>query len=870
MKKLRLLLFSVIALATNSIFAESRPFDEIQTIANNTLVNSGRVYLNDVKTIDGDTVCYIFKGDNGGYAIVSADTRVPALLAYSNDGEISSELQEMLNIFVQNIDVNQHQNMELAATSSKLRATRITDGPIEPLLKNIAWGQADPFNLNAPTVGSQKSPVGCVATAVAQLLYYYRYPAATISDIPAYTSMTNEINVAGVEKGTKFDWDNMLDTYVNGYTDTQAKAVSDLMSVVDAAVEMDFREEESASNKLCAKELVEYFVYYDDLISVSYRSSYSFEEWSHIIYNELKENRPVLMAGYAMAGGHRFLCDGIDKNGLFHINWGWNGAHDGYYDLAILNPNTTTEVGSSLSTDGYSRNNFIVYGIQPDNGKVDAKSKSSVAEAISVKCQVSDDGYYFLFYSYANKTFEEKTVQLANGYIDEDGNVVMVSSIGEAKMSPLAINNMDRVSNLNVSKFKEGKTYKVGLIESTDGKTWIPCDGFDHVNWTFTVKDGVVRIADMYELSASIEMVDFNAVRQYAHGIIHLNNAGNKEYYNYVYFYSNSVDTLPENISYGAYVTVEAGDDSDVDFKFVPTSDTVYYWLMDVNMNVLDSGAVYKENKHFKLAATLQIDTTDTGDLICRLDVKNEGEAYYDNLVVVSLTHETGFYTIKPELYLKPGDETVISSYIPKEYAYTRYSVYDCYGNLIVFDNMDGSLSHSGEVIVNFTSNRYYTSDQTVVGNLVINNGTSEPHSATYIIELDTTDNFIGRKLASFTVEVPANSSENIPVSLFVGGDTCNLIVYREGELRKVCYTMYAQYDGKTGIEESVAADNSKMRIWSKNAMLVVEAVDDVPLLISTVDGRILVSRRLHKGETFQQNFPSAIYIVNGKKILVR
>ena len=119
MKKLKLLLFSALALATNSVFAESRTFDEIQTIANKTLVNSGNVYLADVKTANGDTVFYTFKGNNGGYAIVSADTRVPGLLAYSKDGEINQELQEMLNVYVENIDKNRHQNIELPSSLIK-------------------------------------------------------------------------------------------------------------------------------------------------------------------------------------------------------------------------------------------------------------------------------------------------------------------------------------------------------------------------------------------------------------------------------------------------------------------------------------------------------------------------------------------------------------------------------------------------------------------------------------------------------------------------------------------------------------------------------------------------------------------------------
>lgn len=869
MKKLKLLLFPVLAFATNSIFAESRTFDEVQTIANKTLVNSDKVHLADARTVDGDTVCYTFKGENGGYAIVSADTRVPALLAYSNDGEIYPEMQDVLDIFVNNIDNNLHQNMVLSSSSSELRATRITNNPIEPLLKKIAWGQADPFNLNTPTIDGKKTPVGCAATAVAQLLYYYRYPEATLSDIPAYTTATEKIEVAGVAKGTLFDWKNMIDQYEGKYTEAQAKAVSDLMSVVDAAVEMDYGTNESYSSKSCAEELVNVFGYDPELIRVSFRSSYTFNQWSQLIYNELKNNRPVLMSGSTMTRGHRFLCDGIDKDGLFHINWGWNGHYDGYFDLAVLNPNTTTEPGSSLSNDGYTKESYIVYGIQPDNGKVDEKKDLSEVDALSVQYTFKN-GNYHLFFSFANFSSEQKKIQIASGYLDEDGNVVKVVKGDEMEMSPYAFYKQTTASGMNTSTFKEGKSYKVGLVESSDGVNWRPCNGFENVSYTFTVKDGVVSLVDSYELSASVEMTDFNYIGQYAHGVIHLSNSGTKEYYNSIYMMINSIDERPEVASYGAYVTSEAGDRNDVEFKIVPVSDTVYYWLMDVNMNVLDSGAVYKQDKEFKLVAALQIDTTDAGDLICRLDVKNEGDSYYDNFVVVSLNYDGGYYTIKPQLYLKPGEETVINTYIPNEFNYTRYSVYDCNSYLVLINDIGGDLLNSGEVVVNFTSSRYNTSDQTVVGNLVINNGTSEPHMGTYIIELDTTGDFSGTKLAAFTVDVPANSSENIPLSLFVGLDSCNLVVYREGDLRRSRYTMYARYDGKTEIEDLMATDNSMLKIWAMEGSIVAEAKDNVSLQISTIDGRVLVSRRLRKEEIFQQNFPSAIYIVNGRKIVVR
>lgn len=872
MKKLKLLLFSVLALAAGSTFAQSRSFSEMQTIAKKTLDNSGKVYLADVKSTEGDTICYTFKGENGGYAIVSADIRVPALLAYSRDGELNPDMQEMLDLFVENIDKNRHQNMEIpsSTTGSELRATRITDGPIEPLLKNIAWGQAAPFNMNAPTFNNEKAPVGCVSTAVSQILYYYRYPASTLSDIPAYTTATDSIEMPGVKKGTKLDWDNMLDSYDGKYTDIQAKAVSDLMSVVGVAAKMDYGATVSYSPKTCVEELVNIFGYDPDLIRLSFRSSYTFEQWSQLIYNELKNKRPVLMAGSSMTRGHRFLCDGIDKDGLFHINWGWGGHYDGYFDLAVLNPNTTTEPGSSLTNDGYTKENYIVYGIQPDNGVVDASEKKSITDAISVHC-LAKDGSYYLFFSFANFSLEQKSVKLSNGYVDDEGNVVNVlPKYDELTMDPFSFYKHTNAYSLNTSVFKEGKVYKVGLIESTDGKTWTPCNGFDNVNCTFTVKDGVVSYVEGYELSASVEMVDFNYIGQYAHGIIHLNNSGIKEYYNTLYLMTNSKNEMPEYYSYATYVTSEAGDSNDVEFKFVPRSDTVYYWLKDVDGNVINNGFVVKGNKKYNLSASVSIDTTDDGARMCRLYIKNDGESYYDNIVIAALYNSTGYYRIEPNVCLKPGEETVISSVIPNDSVYSRYSVYDYNGKQIAFSVLDSSLIEQGEVSVYLDYDRYYTSDKIVKGNLTVNNGTSESHVATYYIELDTTENFRGVMLDSFHVNVPAHSVLNIPLTLAVDMDTCGLIIYNNLSPRKVLYTLYAVNDIGTETYDLAVTDNDPLNVWTMDGSIVAEAMEEAYLRIATIDGRILVSRRLHKGEIFRQEFPSAIYIVNGKKILVR
>ena len=77
---------------------------------------------------------------------------------------------------------------------------------------------------------------------------------------------------------------------------------------------------------------------YDANLELKRLNYYSPSEWETIIYEELQNGRPVYHAGYSMGGGHAFVCDGYDGNGMYHFNWGWGGSYDGYYKLSLMNP----------------------------------------------------------------------------------------------------------------------------------------------------------------------------------------------------------------------------------------------------------------------------------------------------------------------------------------------------------------------------------------------------------------------------------------------------------------------------------------------------------------------------------------------------
>ena len=162
---------------------------------------------------------------------------------------------------------------------------------------------------------------------------------------------------------TMFDWDNMANDY--GYydsemnyiryetTEAQDKAVATLMRYCGQSLKMWYKPYgSSATTADIAKALVDYFDYNTPQY-ISHANFPGIDEWEEIIYSELAAGRPMVYRGSSDLGGHSFVCDGYDGNGLFHINWGWSGLDNGYFALAVLNPYNNTSAGSGSSGIGF-------------------------------------------------------------------------------------------------------------------------------------------------------------------------------------------------------------------------------------------------------------------------------------------------------------------------------------------------------------------------------------------------------------------------------------------------------------------------------------------------------------------------------------
>lgn len=195
---------------------------------------------------------------------------------------------------------------------------------VEPLLQTIRV-QTDPYNRSCPyynygdSISSEPCYVGCVATALEQLLSYYRYPQCLQDSIEGWK--TENYTIPTVQAGTTINWDD----------------VADLSLWCGMIVKMKYGPTSSAASMWKAEEPLKRVFGYKT-VRILDRSMYTFDAWHRILQNELLAGRPVAYVGYTnMMNGHAFNIDGMNEEGLYHCNWGEGEPHNGYFSLEYLN-----------------------------------------------------------------------------------------------------------------------------------------------------------------------------------------------------------------------------------------------------------------------------------------------------------------------------------------------------------------------------------------------------------------------------------------------------------------------------------------------------------------------------------------------------
>ena len=215
--------------------------------------------------------------------------------------------------------------------------------PVVPPLLQSVRGQSAPYNLSCPYytteegTSTQRCLTGCVAMALEQILTYYRQPAQ-LQDSLARMETPHYV-VEGVPAGTPVDWAHVRDIYAEGaYSEAEARAVANLSLWCGMMAGMNWGLEASGAQIRPLEAAVRRVLGYKD---VRYADSYRYTpaDWERMMRTEIEAGRPVLYTGYTgLIQGHAFVLDGQDASGLFHVNWGYDGAYDGYFAWEILWP----------------------------------------------------------------------------------------------------------------------------------------------------------------------------------------------------------------------------------------------------------------------------------------------------------------------------------------------------------------------------------------------------------------------------------------------------------------------------------------------------------------------------------------------------
>ena len=274
---------------------------------------------------------YVFNAQDGSaFVIVAGDDRATDVLAYGPHAldmkTVPCNMQWLLNQYKRQLTfLREHPEMSVSKTT-----VRSATVPVSPLV-SCTWNQRSPFYNQCPTSGSQHCLTGCIATAMAQVMYYWKFPA----EAPAMDAYTSEVNgmAVGALPGGVLDWDNMLDVYTSSATTQQRDAVAMLMRYCGQSCHMGYGT--SASGAYSDDELagMKLFGYNAEATLLS-RDDYSAEQWAGMIEAQLTAGCPILYGGVDpdKGMGHGFVVDGCG-GGMYHVNWGYSGSGDGYFVL---------------------------------------------------------------------------------------------------------------------------------------------------------------------------------------------------------------------------------------------------------------------------------------------------------------------------------------------------------------------------------------------------------------------------------------------------------------------------------------------------------------------------------------------------------
>lgn len=501
----------LIAICVSALFANGKQ------ISQNAALSAARKYsrtgqVAPAKNLRSDKTnnapYYAFNLEQG-YVIVSGDDEMTELVGYAENGFFDAEnvppqMQLWLDGYAEYV---------AAVQSGKAKARKIllSDSPsvvVEPLV-TTKWNQDAPFNNFAPEYtddnnNTQRCATGCAATAMAQIMKFHNWPEQGVGHYSYEHQSFGTISSNFSEH--VYDWTNMIDRYNNGeYSNMQADAVALLMKDCGVSLNMNYGPVSGASIYSYYPAFKNYFRYSSRTVN---RSGCETAEFTKIITDELQEGRPLIYCGTGEDGGHAFVVDGYDTNYFLHVNWGWGGYSDGYFDMNYMDP---TGLGIGGGSGAFKWNQGIVLarplkdGVEPYEfiQQLCFVPYDDVKGGIFCEQEMpanKGDDVTILLRNTANLSGESFFGSLNVGVFDDSGALVTMgneerieNNNGELlEFQSGSLYSVDLPMTLNTAGIADGN-YIVRAMSKADGDVWRKFASTDCLN--MTVADGKVYLS---------------------------------------------------------------------------------------------------------------------------------------------------------------------------------------------------------------------------------------------------------------------------------------------------------------------------------------------------------------------------------------
>ena len=545
---------------------------------------------------------YIFNAEGKkGYVIVSGDDRTRPILGYAERGNLEEDnMPDNMKWWLNNL-ARQIEAIGTSLNPAVLMAANMAE--IKPLIQT-EWNQGAPYNYMCPDENmldkgdkgynaDKLCITGCVATAMAQIMYYWKWPkeCPALDSYPRgyYDDNWNFIETSRVKglPATTFKWDKMKTTYEWRETGEAADAVAELMRYCGQAVNMGYGLDASAAY-LSPEVMASVFNYSKNVRSLS-RDYYTTAQWEALVYEELKAKRPVPYSGGSDESGHQFIVDGYRGDGLFHFNWGW-GYLGSYSVLSVADPSVEQAIGGRENKNAFQYGQYALLGVKPaEAGEVMmpviyARLDEFLAKYYSRPGANADfknvdlNAYVEGYYTIDPET--ERDVQLGWGLYQDDQFVMCLAS----QTKKLFVQRYNYIENNQTVSFgaglEAGKYQLCQIFRFSDNEQWQRCENYGTNSLVAEVSATTmtIRKPDLENMSFTVNSLTTSENPEAGNPmnfIVNVTNTGESSKIVLNLWIQKEGGNAWSNVAQGEFY-VDPGKDTDIYLGYTPTEAGTY------------------------------------------------------------------------------------------------------------------------------------------------------------------------------------------------------------------------------------------------------------------------------------------------------